>query len=69
MKLKKIQEEYEKILHSDMSDDIKAIKYANLMIVMEGVYKVPMLRNVEWEKENKAVIAMYRKLSRSRVID
>lgn len=69
MKLTEIQKEYEAILHSDLSDHCKSIKFANLMTVMEGVYKVPMLKNVEWEKGNKAVIVMYRKLSRSRSID
>ena len=66
MKLADIQKEYEEILHSDDTNEVKAIKFANLMTVMEGVYKIPMLKNAEWEKENKAVIAMYRKLSRSR---
>lgn len=66
MRLPEIQKEYEKILHSDDTDHLKAMKFANLMTVMEGVYKIPMLKNVEWETENKAVIAMYRKISRSR---
>lgn len=69
MELPEIQEEYEKILHSDEPEYVKSMKYVNLMTVMEGVYKIPMLKNVEWEKENKAVIAMYRKISRSRIID
>ncbi|MFC0561450.1 hypothetical protein [Halalkalibacter alkalisediminis] len=69
MKLAEIQKEYEEIYHSALSDHCKAIKYANLMTVMEGIYKVPMLKNEEWEKENKTVIAMYRKLSRSRTFD
>ena len=69
MELAEIQKEYEKILHSDDTDYIKSLKYANLMTVMEGIYKIPMLKNEQWEKENKAAIAMYRKLSRSRSFD
>jgi len=69
MKLTDIQKEYEEILQSDDTNEVKAMKLANLMTVMEGVYKIPMLKNAEWEKENKAVIAMYRKLSRSRNFD
>lgn len=66
MKLSHIQKEYEQILHSDMSNYQKAIKYARLMTDMEGYFNIPMLKNKEFEGENRAVIAMYRKLSRSR---
>lgn len=50
MKLAEIQKEYEEILHSDMSDHQKSIRYALLMTEMEGHYKIPMLKNKEFEK-------------------
>lgn len=58
--------EYEKILFSDIPDNQKSRKYANLMTEMEQVFKIPMLRDQEWEKENRKVIALYRKISNSR---
>jgi hypothetical protein len=59
-------QEYEKILHDELSEDQKSRKYANLMTEMEREFKIPMLRNEEWEKENRKIIALYRKISMSR---
>lgn len=68
--LAKINEDYERILHlSSLTNYQKAVKFADLLTEMEGSYKVPMLRNPEWESQNKAVIALYRKISLSRAID
>lgn len=64
--LKSINECYEKILHSDLSDDEKTRRYAELMTDMEREYRIPALRNVAWKKENRAVISLYRKISMSR---
>ncbi|MGJ9460699.1 hypothetical protein [Oceanobacillus sp. CF4.6] len=58
--------EYEKVLHSGLSDSQKSKEYANLMTEMEYKFKVPMLKDPEWEKENRSVIALYRKISNSR---
>jgi len=60
--------EYENILHSELTEDSKALKYSHLMTEMEQVYKIPIIKDKLWEKENKAVIAMYRKISMSRNI-
>jgi len=37
-----------------------------LMIEMEMIFKIPMLKNTTWEKENPRVIELYRKVSDSR---
>jgi len=58
--------EYEKILYSDLPNETKGKKYADLMTEMERVYKIPILKDESWEQENRAVIAMYRKISMSR---
>ncbi|STO53327.1 Uncharacterised protein [Exiguobacterium aurantiacum] len=36
------------------------------MIEMEMIFKIPMLKNTTWEKENPRVIELYRKVSDSR---
>jgi hypothetical protein len=64
--LSELNDRYEEILHSDLTDDQKDVKFASLMTLMEGLYKIPMVRNAEWEQKNKAVIALYRKISLSR---
>lgn len=56
-------------MESNNSLDIKATKLANLMTDMERLYSIPMLKNEEWERENRKVIALYRKISRSRFFD
>jgi len=37
-----------------------------LMIEMEMIFKIPMLKNTAWGKENPQVIELYRKVSDSR---
>ncbi|QGQ45694.1 hypothetical protein [Metabacillus sediminilitoris] len=56
-----LNSQYETILHLNISDNEKDKKLAFLMDYMEKHFNIPTLRNVEWEKENKAVIALYRK--------
>ena len=41
-------------------------RLGELMTEMEGVFKIPMLKNTTWEKENPQVIELYRKVSESR---
>lgn len=60
------QREYESIIHADQPR--KDILLADLMTEMEKQFKIPMLRNEEWERENVKVIAMYRKLSITRTL-
>lgn len=64
--LRKINEKFERILFSDLTDDKKAREYAKLMTQMESKFQIPILRNEEWEKENKDVVALYRIISASR---
>lgn len=69
MGLKEINQEYENIIHSNLSNDEKSQKLARLMTQMEGQFSIPMLKNQEWENQNRKVIALYRKISRSRIFD
>lgn len=67
-RLVEINDLYEKILHATMSVDEKDRYYAELMTQMEQEFNIPMLRKSEFEEENRAVIALYRKISMSRSI-
>jgi len=58
--------QYEDIIHSDLTDYQKGVRLGELMTVLEYEFRIPMLRNVAWEQENKTVIALYRKVSLSR---
>lgn len=64
--MKEIHEEYERILHSDLTNEEKSRRFAKLMTKMEREFNIPILRNVEWERKNKAVVSLYRKISMSR---
>ncbi|SDM42089.1 hypothetical protein [Bacillus sp. OK048] len=64
MNLSDIEKEYATILHS--SDEQKDVKLAGLMTKLEREFSIPMLKDEQWERNNKAVIAMYRKISISR---
>lgn len=59
---------YENIMHSDGSREEKDRQFARLMTDLEREYKIPILRDLEWEKKNKAVVALYRKISMSRTL-
>ncbi|MCT1905259.1 hypothetical protein [Oceanobacillus sojae] len=58
--------EYEKILHCGLFDSQKDRGYVSLMSEMEVEFRIPMLRNEEWEQQNKDVFTLYRKMSMSR---
>lgn len=58
--------EYEKVLHSGLSDSQKSMEYGNLMTEMEQEFKIPMMKDQEWENENRTIIALYRKIAKSR---
>ncbi|HCO79986.1 hypothetical protein [Bacillus sp. (in: firmicutes)] len=64
--LSQINQAYEEIIHGDLMEPFRSRKLADLMDEMERSYKVPIARNVSWENQNKAVIALYRKISMSR---
>lgn len=69
MELKNINQIYENIIHSELANDIKDQQLSELMTTMEKEYSIPLLRDQEWENQNKKVIAMYRKISKSRILD
>lgn len=64
--LKEINADYEKVLHSNLSSREKTTKYVELMNELEQTYKIPALKDEAYERENKKVIALYRKISMSR---
>ena len=66
MTLGQFNTRYEAIIHSNLSRNRKAVKLADLMTELEAEFKIPMVRNEKWEQENRAVIALYRKISMSR---
>ncbi|MFV8830136.1 hypothetical protein [Alkalihalobacterium sp. APHAB7] len=68
MSLTELNKRYEELLKENVSESIRSKKLADLMTEMEGIYKIPMLRNEAWERDNRKVIALYRKISRSRDI-
>lgn len=53
-------------MHGDLSAEEKSRRFAKLMTKMEREFDIPILRNVEWERKNKAVVSLYRKISMSR---
>jgi hypothetical protein len=64
--LKWFNNEYEKILYCGLSDEQKDREFSGIMSEMEHEFKIPMIRDEAWERENRAVIALYRKISMSR---
>ena len=64
--LSEINKEYESIMHSDMDQELKDKKLSTLMDILEREFNITMLRTEEYEKQNRAVIALYRKIARSR---
>lgn len=69
LELKNINQIYENIIHSKLANDVKDQQLAELMTAMEKEYSIPLLRDQEWENQNRKVIAMYRKISESRIFD
>ena len=65
VKLSDIQEEYEQIMRSP-AGAARDRALSQLMDRMKEAYHIPLMQNPEWESQNRAVIAMYRKLSQSR---
>ncbi|WDL99760.1 hypothetical protein [Alicyclobacillus sp. ALC3] len=63
--LAQFNEDYEQIIRSPVGE-ARERALSNLMMQMEQKYRIPAVRSVEWERENPAVIAMYRKIAASR---
>ncbi|QWC25116.1 hypothetical protein KJK41_22065 (plasmid) [Bacillus haikouensis] len=69
MTLTDINKRYEEIMFSNDPQQVKTTKLSSLMTEMERLFSIPMLRDDEWESENRKVIALYRKISKSRVFN
>jgi len=65
MTIKGFETKYEEIMR-EPSVRQRESRLGELMTEMEGVFKIPMLKNTTWEKENPEVIELYRKVSESR---
>lgn len=65
MKLSEYHRRYERIMTMVPGRE-RDRRLAELMTELERDFRIPTLRNSEWEKENRALIALYRKVSRSR---
>lgn len=65
--LKEFEQEFQEILdRDDLEQDRKDIQLSALMTEMERIFKIPILKEEQYETENKDVIALYRKISMSR---
>ena len=65
MTIKGFESRYEEIMR-EPSIRRRDEQLRELMIEMEMIFKIPMLKNMAWEKENPQVIELYRKVSDSR---
>jgi len=65
MTIKGFESRYEEIMR-EPSIRQREDRLRDLMIEMEMIFKIPMLKNTTWEKENPQVIELYRKVSDSR---
>ena len=64
MTIQGFETKYEEIMR-DPSVRQRESRLGELMTEMEGVFKIPMLKNTAWEKENPQVIELYRTVSDS----
>lgn len=65
MTIQGFESRYEEIMR-DPSVRQRELRLGELMTEMEGIFKIPMLKNTTWEKENPQVFELYRKVSDSR---
>jgi len=65
MTIKGFESRYEEIMR-EPSIRRRDEQLRELMIEMEMIFKIPMLKNTIWEKENPQVFELYRKVSDSR---
>ncbi|UOQ95105.1 hypothetical protein MUO14_09325 [Halobacillus shinanisalinarum] len=66
MLLLKFNQAYEAIIYSDLLAYEKDRRLDDLMNDMEEAYNIPAMRKNEGEEKNRAVIALYRKISKSK---
>lgn len=66
--LAKWNREYDRIMQqTDIEDMERDQALAQLMDRIKFEFDVPLLHDPEWEQKNRPVIAMYRKVSESRI--
>jgi hypothetical protein len=66
MKLSEYHQRYEQIMKMEPGRERDRLLAEELMTMMEKEYRIPLLRDPEWKEKNRAVIALYRKISMSR---
>ena len=66
MTLNDYKKQYETILNLPIGVIQKDKMLSNLMTDLEKAYRIPIIKNEGWEKENEEVHALYFKISTSR---
>lgn len=65
MTLGEIQNQYERIMQQPEGPE-RDKSLSDLIDVAKREFDMPLIQNEAWERKNRAVIAMYKKLSMSR---
>lgn len=66
MMITHFHKQYEDIMK--LSEPQKTLRLSALMDDIQIHYNIPLIRDTEWEKNNRVIIALYRKVSMSRDI-
>lgn len=67
MDLEYYQEKFDNLIEMKKGHR-KDILLANIMTQMEHTFRIPLMQNLEWEKENPEIIKLYRKISFARTL-
>ncbi|TSB48559.1 hypothetical protein [Alkalicoccobacillus porphyridii] len=62
MNVEEMNLRYEEIIHSNRPEEIKQNQLEILLVYMEGVYSIPRRKNEEWERNNREVAQLYKKI-------
>ncbi len=60
---------FNEIINSNSSEEIKDQRLANLMSDLEKAYRIPFLRDEDFEKKHPRLMAFYRSVSYARKLD
>lgn len=66
--LESIRKAFEEIKNTDKSEDMKAVAYAELMTILEKLYKLPLLEIQENKKVNTGALELYKEISAERTL-
>lgn len=66
--LESIKKAFEEIKNTNSSEDVKAVAYAELMTLLEKLYKLPLLEKQENKNVNERALKLYQEISRERVL-